>query len=186
MKLFTRFADWLILRALKRQPDFIIGGRDNPYMLRWWITPWSGIARTIPDESKTWWQWLVSRMPGVYLHMIVRSDDDRALHDHPWCNLSILLRGAYIEHTIDAGGINRRCVREQGSVVFRMARKAHRLETTTRTVGKYVQETVPCWSLFMHGFRVRHWGFHCPRGWVHWRKFTASNDPGSIGKGCGT
>jgi hypothetical protein len=181
----------MIERAKPRAPDFVIGGWDNPYMLRWWITPWSGIARTVPDADKTWWQWLISKMPGIYLHYIVRSDDDRALHDHPWCNLSVLLRGRYIEHTIAAGGIHIRTVREAGEIVFRRARCAHRLEITRHTVGSptdpkvYTRVPEPCWSLFMHGFRFRHWGFHCPRGWVHWRKFTAANDPGSIGKGCG-
>lgn len=42
-----------------------------------------------------------------------------------------------------------------------------------------------CWTLFITGPRCRHWGFHCPeRGWVHWKLFTAADDPGDIGKGC--
>jgi hypothetical protein len=176
MRLFERFTDWLIMRALDRRADFVIGGWEQPYMLRWWLTPWSGIARTVPDENKTWWQWTISKLPGVYLHWILRSDDDRALHDHPWANCSILLRGTYVEHTIDAGGVHQRELRSAGSVVLRRATQAHRLE---------VIEGSPCWSLFIHGFRLRHWGFHCPNGWVHWRKFTAAHDPGSIGKGCG-
>ena len=46
-------------------------------------------------------------MFNLYLHEFSRSDDDRALHDHPWLfNLSVLLSGTYVEHTIDAGGIH--------------------------------------------------------------------------------
>jgi hypothetical protein len=50
---------------VKRRPDFIIGGADNPYLLRWWIIP-------------------RNRWCNVYLHKILRDDDPRALHDHPW------------------------------------------------------------------------------------------------------
>jgi hypothetical protein len=32
---------------------------------------------------------------------------------------------------------------------------------------------------------VRDWGFHCPQGWVPWRKFVAADNPGAVGRGCG-
>src|SRR5690242_14714107 len=71
----------------RRPPDVIIGGRDRPYMLRWFVIP-------------------RNRFFNIYLHHFHRSDDDRALHDHPWLNLSIILQGEYVEHTIEAGGVN--------------------------------------------------------------------------------
>jgi hypothetical protein len=40
-----------------------------------------------------------TRFGGVKLHHILRSDDDRDLHDHPWSFLSIVLKGGYWEHT---------------------------------------------------------------------------------------
>lgn len=173
--LFEQFM-WKMLSVIhSREPDFIIGGRENPYMLRWWLTPWSRFYRDIPDEQKTRWQWFVSRLPGIYLHYIIRSDDDRALHDHPWRNASVLLRGSYVEHTIEAGGIHRRFRRVAGDVVFRKPNDAHRLEI----------DSGPAVSLFFCGLRVRHWGFHCPKGWVDWRDFTAIDDRGAVGKGCG-
>lgn len=176
MRILERFTDWLILRTMRRRPDFVIGGWENPYMLRWWLTPWSGKFRNIADEDKTLWQRFVSKLPGVYLHYIVRSDDDRALHDHPWRNISVLLRGSYIEHTIAAGGVHHRTRRNAGDIVMRRARDAHRLEI----------DCGPCWSLFITGARVRHWGFHCQQGWVHWRIFTNQADGGAtIGRGCG-
>lgn len=141
---------------MKRPADFVIGGSDNPYLFRWWLIPRNVVFN-------------------VYLHRIVRSDDDRALHDHPWWNLSIILKGAYIEHTIAAGGINRRAVRSAGAIKFRLGKAAHRLEL----VG------VECWTLFITGPRFRAWGFHRPdAGWVHWKNFTASDDKGAIGRGC--
>ncbi len=161
-----------------RMPDFIIGGLDDAYLLRWYITPWTAWRRDVPDKDRSWWFRLVARLPAIYLHVFLRDDDDRALHDHPWNNVSWVLLGSYIEHTIRAGGIHVRTLRPRGSVKFRFARTAHRVELINRA---------PCMSLFFTGWRWRHWGFHCPdRGWVPWRVFTAVNDGdrGAIGRGC--
>ena len=70
--MFNAFARWVIGKAAKRPPNAIIGGPENPYLLRWWLIP-----------RNRWFN--------VYLHQFKRSDDDRALHDHPWINASIVL-----------------------------------------------------------------------------------------------
>lgn len=148
-----------------RKPDFIVGGEERPYLLRWWLLP---------------------RNPffNVYLHEFRRSDDDRALHDHMYANASLLLDGWYIEHTIDQGGIHRETLRIVGNIVIRLSgKKAHRIEIVE---GDYGQTPRHCTTLFVTGPRYREWGFHCPqRGWVHWKDFTDTRDHGSIGKGCG-
>lgn len=124
---------------------------------------------------RRWWVIPRNRLFNVYLHHFLRSDDDRALHDHPWWNLSILLSGRYVEHTISAGGINVRTERREGETKFRPAAAAHRIELIDG----------PCWTLFVTGPMIRSWGFHCPRGWVHWKEFTKPENPGEIGRGCG-
>jgi hypothetical protein len=141
----------------KRKPDMVIGGNADPYLIRWYVIPRNPIFN-------------------IYLHLFLRSDDDRAHHDHPWANLSILLDGCYTEHTIEAGGVNRRELRKAGDIKFRRSgRMAHRIELTHGS----------CWTLFITGPRYRSWGFHCQeRGWVHWQQFTAADDRGAIGKGC--
>jgi hypothetical protein len=133
---------------MSREPDFIIG--DN-YLRRWWIIP--------RNEGCN-----------VYLHEILHSDDDRALHDHPWDNTSMLLDGSYIEHTPEGS-----FVREAGSIVTRPATALHRLEVPDG--GRAV-------SLFITGPKVREWGFDCPKGWRHWTEFVDSRDSGQIGRGC--
>lgn len=142
---------------IPRKPDFIIGGAENPYIRRWWIIPRNTIFN-------------------MYLHNMLRDDDDRALHDHPWWNVSIILKGGYLEWLSHRGDpVN--CVwRGRGSVVFRKPSCAHRL-----TLG---HGTGPSWSLFITGPRVREWGFHCPKGWVHWRIFTDPTDSARTGRGC--
>jgi hypothetical protein len=145
---------WFEKLAQSRPPDFIIGGKDNPYMLRWWV-----ITR--------------NRFFNIYLHKFLRSDDDRALHDHPWINMSYLLAGTYIEHSILAGGVQRAVRYSVGDVKFRWPRTAHRIEIDQ-----------PAWSLFITGPVVRVWGFHCPKGWRPWTVFVDQRDSGSVGRGC--
>lgn len=166
----SRLAGALIERATRRPPDFIVGGQDRPYLLRWWLIPRNPVFN-------------------VYLHHFLRDDDDRALHDHPWAWCSILLRGGYIEHTIAAGGVHQRRLREAPSIKLSGPSRAHRIELLPWWGGEpgvpASDEKAPCWTLFVTGPRVREWGFHCPeRGWVRWQDFVAPDDRGAVGPGC--
>ena len=152
---FARFAEYMIARAGRRPPDELIGPAAAVYIRRWFVIP-------------------PNRLLNIYLHEIQRSDSDRALHDHPWANLSIPLRGRYVEHTIRAGGVHRRRLVAAGGFRLRLPRTAHRLELVDGLA----------WSLFITGPKVRAWGFHCPDGWVHWRVFNTPRPGGTI-KGCG-
>ena len=119
-----------------RKPDLVIGTAEDPYLKRWWVIPRNPVFN-------------------IYLHQILRPDDD-VLHDHPWWNLSILLRGGYVE-TTPRGAFTRR----PGSVVFRFAKALHSLAPLGGG----------CWSLFITGPRFRTWGFACPKGWVPYYQF---------------
>lgn len=136
-------------KVMERPHDFTIG---NDYIRRWYIVP--------RNEHFN-----------IYLHHILHSDDDRALHDHPWPNTSWLISGCYVEHTPD--GMH---MRKAGDVVMRPATALHRLELPT---GKQAV------SLFITGPKAREWGFDCPQGWKHWADFTDPSNPGRTGPGCG-
>lgn len=139
-----------------RPPDVVIG---EDYLRRWWVLPRNDFAN-------------------VYLHEFRVSDDDRALHDHPWPSTSVLLEGSYIEHMPDGA-----MLRMAGEVVSRPADALHRIELLPdldRATG-----CDPAISLFITGPKVREWGFDCLQGWVHWRDFTSSDDPSKVGAGCG-
>lgn len=146
-----RLVDRIIL---ERAPDVVIGGEADPYLRRWFVIP-----------RNRWFN--------IYLHQFLRSDDDRALHDHPWINCSLLLEGEYTEHTIAAGGVHEKTTRVLGDVVLRTAKHAHRIELHAGA----------CLTLFLTGPNVRMWGFHCPNGWVPWRKFTSASGR-EVGRGC--
>jgi hypothetical protein len=77
MRIPKSWAEWIAAKLearVLRQYEHLVG-----YMLRWWVV--GG-----PDS------WLRVRM-----HAILRSDRDRALHDHPATSVSLILRGGYWE-----------------------------------------------------------------------------------------
>lgn len=150
-RLMRRVAD-------RRPPDFIIGGAEDPYLRRWWVIPRNGVFN-------------------IYLHHFLRSDDDRALHDHPWWNVSLLLDGIYLEHTLR--GV---FVRVPGGFYFRRGGTAHRVALIDDDM--VPARPMPVWTLFITGPRYRQWGFLCPQGWRHWKEFTAGKNGERVGKGC--
>lgn len=152
---------WRTWQVSHQPAHFVIGKPGSAYMNRWYVIP-------------------RNRLFNIYLHQILRSDDDRALHDHPWLNLSIVLRGGYRE-VMPYGSANDPALftikwRGRGSMVLRRPTASHRLE---------VDDGRPCWSLFITGPKVREWGFWCPQGWKVWTSFVDVNNTGAVGPGCG-
>ncbi len=139
-----RWAEGIIA---SRPRDFEIG---TNYLRRWWVVPRNYYAN-------------------VYLHEIVGNDDDRAMHDHPWENTSVIIKGGFIEHQPE--GIFERHV---GDTVHRQAVQLHRLELLPG-----VERTL---SLFFTGPKVREWGFQTADGWVHYRDFVEIHGERSYAK----
>lgn len=138
-----------------RRPDFIIRKPTNdfPYLLRWWIIP----------RNKYF---------NIYLHCFLDSDFDHILHDHPWNNISLILKGEYREEF--EGQVFK--IRKKGDWTFRKATVPHRI---------HIDDHNTCWSLFMTGRIIREWGFHCPNGWRPWKLFVRNRDDVTINNGCG-
>ena len=124
----------------------------------------------------------------VKLHHILRSDDDRDLHDHPWSFLSIILWGGYWEHTpfrlpggilpLDirlrlnkdsAGRFNLRTWYGVGRVLWRPVPSTHRLELPPGRTA---------WTLVFTGPKRREWGFHTICGFIPWMKYTQAKEEG--------
>jgi hypothetical protein len=120
------------------QPSEIIGPVTDPYMLRWHIIR-------------------IGKLPRLYLHWFHRSDEDRALHDHPWSwFISFLIKGSYREIRRDGPHIRR-----APSIAFRRGVDHHRIE---------LLDNKP-WTLFLTGRVVRKWGFWCDEHFVLAREF---------------
>lgn len=187
-RVFKRVPDWLLRKLLRdhqrvtegRQPDVRIPTDPNvqPYMLRWWK-----IRR--------------NAFFNCYYHIVRRSDEDAALHDHPWWNFSIVLAGSYYEHVISEGGVNVKTKYEAGAVRFRRSGTfAHRLELETELGGWLGTKTVPggrreavygvvekpVHTIFITGPVLRRWGFHHPTQWVDaydWDEFCEAHGIGA-------
>jgi hypothetical protein len=161
-----------------RTPDLIIGTRERPQTFRWNLFKWRVAEPSIGPAP-----WHVPRdgCLQLALHKWVRSDDDRALHDHSSWNVSLLLWGTYLEVFED------RIVRRRPLVpYFRRAGTPHRVLLIADPSGR----THPVWTLWLRGPPWRDWGFHCPKGWRHWRDYistrdySASGSVSDVGKGC--
>jgi hypothetical protein len=111
----------------------------------------------------------------IALHRWVRSDSDRALHDHSAGNISILLTGCYHEVFSHGWEPRRAKLRVPFVPYYRKADTPHRVELTSG----------PIWTLWVRFKPWRDWGFWCPKGWKHWRDYTDSRDQGLVGRGCG-
>lgn len=131
---YPTFREWWRC-LLSGRPHQVIGGEQgDPYMLRWYVFP------KVP-----WFR--------VYVHKFLRSDEDRALHDHPWAFVSLILRGRYVEHTADGATL-----RLPFTVAYRAARTRHRVQLYRNEV---TGREDPCWTLIVTGPKVREWGFWC-------------------------
>jgi hypothetical protein len=93
------------------------------------------------------------------------SSDDACLHDHPWRYVALILKGGYWEVTervVDNQIIRDKLWYPVGSVLFRCAEHAHRIE---------IDPANPPTTLVLHGWKTKHWGFFTPKGWVGWREY---------------
>lgn len=137
--------------------------------------------RHLPNYMNRYWLIPYSRFPlAARVHQILRSDDDRAFHDHPWAYVTIILKGGYTEvrPIFDESGLfigESREWRGAGSILYRPAKSWHRLE---------IAEGVDTWTLFITGRKVQQWGFlETPKHKIEWREFlndwTTKGTPGT-------
>lgn len=128
-----------------------------------------------PSAAPTYYRWQLFKVFGfqLCLHKWLRSDDDRALHDHSGDSISFILNGGYLEVGQEFGTwlssepamhkIMR--FRKPWTFIFRKAETPHRVVLGSQ---------VPVWSLWFRWPPRREWGFHCPRGWRHWKDYLDS------------
>ncbi len=167
----------MISRILNRlfEKKVVVNCAREPYLHRWYL------LRTEPV--------------GI-LHKFVRSDEDRALHDHPWSFIVIPLWGGYVEHTdvpFDSTRIDHWSQHLNVPEEFlyldlhsylpemlpdRLDKKRRVWPLiSTRYRGTDYRHRVelindrPSWSLFIRFRKVREWGFWEKAGFVQWNKW---------------
>lgn len=168
------------------KPNLVIKTRDNGiYLERWWLIP-------------------RNRYFNIYLHRISDSDDDRALHDHPWYNVSIILKGHYDELTLSdnakkmfyhlraIGKLREKTLpdfvkpQEVNAYGLKVVKKRRNfLSVVFRrpwTPHRLIvdKSKAPVWTLFITGPVIRTWGFHMRDGWIKHSLAVYENDPGKL------
>lgn len=177
----ARLAEWLY-RKLWRQATWKPYFPLEDYVNRYWVVPFKWLVPLEGPYRKD----LVSMASRGYrvaqksshwvharLHVYQRGDRERHLHDHPWWNITVVLRGGFWE----ALPVSRTAVfdwrdsnskeavrfvwRAPGSIIVRRATARHAIESVAEG----------CTTLFIYGKWTRDWGFHTPAGWVFWRTY---------------
>lgn len=148
----------MIRRLLERLPHDEISSLEDPhrmpYMRRYYI--------------------LRSRWLNVRVHEILRDDEGRALHNHPWDFLSVGLVGSYLEERPTREWLNfpvglpktKPRVKVAPWFIVRPASTLHRLDLLSPVV----------WTLVVTGPKRREWGFQTESGWIHWRDYADAMD----------
>lgn len=170
-KLLARpaIATWLINRA-QRTPYFHIMSADGQemYMGRWWL--FNPYDRDTYNPGYWWCPW------SVRIHHIMRADNDRDLHDHPWNARTIILRGSYTEQRlIDPGDpvLDQLSLPPSAQATEYIDRKPGC--TATLRFGEYHRiDSVSdggVYTLFISGPKQGTWGFLVNGVKVPWRKY---------------
>jgi hypothetical protein len=178
-----------------RKPDLIIGPRHDPQTVRWHIFVWRG------------WQ--------LSLHKWLRSDSDRAPHDHKADNLSIILNAGYWEtirtrewweypERIGGGPYDPKAFelagwkhygdgefyRDVDRTYFRWPLVPYFRKAETPHRVTLPSDGKPVYTLWLRWPARRRWGYWCPKGWVDADDYNSTADYyaagiSEVGNGCG-
>lgn len=165
----------LVMRVLDRvfEKKVIVNCDKDPYLHRWYV--------------------LRTQRVGLFVHKFVRSDEDRALHDHPWSFIVIPLWGGYIEHSDRKFNLElvsdceylpddflhcpvgtpyterieiKRRIWPLISTRYRNTEYRHRVELINAR---------PSWSIFFRFTKIREWGFWPKSGFIQWNRWWQEN-----------
>lgn len=127
----------------------------------------------------------------VRLHKILKSDDDRALHDHPWAFTSIILSNGYIEvlgqwkswDEMKYGmlSLDSRLTVTQDSegrwIAYRWVGQGEINSADATTWHRLILlNSKPTWSLFISGKREHGWGFLLDGRKIGWKQYSTPEE----------
>ncbi|NMY81208.1 hypothetical protein HBO01_21220 [Pseudomonas rhodesiae] len=172
-------AAWLIARA-QRTPYLHIMSADGAetYMGRWWL--FNPYSRDTHKPALWWCPW------SFRIHHIMRPDEGRDLHDHPWNARTIILRGWYTEQRLlkaDDPAVHQLLVkaadlRQSFDAAFQATEYIDRRpgDTARLNHGEYhrIDLISPggVYTLFITSKWRGDWGFLVNGAKVPWRKYT--------------
>lgn len=149
-------ANYLIRRSWAT-PYFHLPG----YMDRWWL-----FNSYSPDVEKSgearYARKMPSWVPSIRIHHILRADDARHLHDHPWNARTIILKGWYVERRLNADGSITEGVRSKGNTAQILYGQYHSIDEVSEG-GVY--------TMFFTWKYCGGWGFLVDGKKVPWREY---------------
>lgn len=125
------------------------------------------------------WRILATPWFNIYIHNILRSDEDADPHDHPWSFLSIILWGGYMEAWLGAyedwryheGQALRNSRRSPGTMVYHHAKDFHKITLLKDSA----------WTLvFTFGKRRPSWGYQTRHGWIDHKAYRQLKNEGKL------
>lgn len=154
--------DSIIERARRTPYWHLYHGDGSLYMGRYWLRPYNERRDRVAAR----------------VHHIATADVDRALHDHPWDFLSIVLRGGYTELRPIS---TEPCFDGQEEETYTSVRLAGSIAVRRATDRHRIAAVLPdTWTLFITGPKRHWWGFYTPSGKVHWKDFTSVHNSAPI------
>jgi len=144
-----------------RRPNEVIERHGSAYIERWMLARKATVptfvgrgyvTRNVDDPTP-----IPSFMENLYLHRYCRGDAED-LHCHPWPNVTLVVRGWFVEHT-PAGQFTRM----PGDLVFRAAEERHAI----------IDVRPDTLTLFATGIKEREWGFWPNGEFIHHREYSA-------------
>lgn len=154
--LLVRHRDRIIAQAMKR-PYFHLDG----YMMRYWLV------------EPRWW------LPfSIRLHHILREDNERDYHDHPFDFCSLILQGWYFEklpsitlqREMEANSLNVHCYKGEHSMDAWYEGEVNRHRAKDyHTIARVSNGGV--WTLFVMSRKRQKWGFFVRDHKEHWRVY---------------
>ena len=126
-----------------------------------------------------------TRWGGVYLHHIVRSDDDKFPHDHPWDFTTLILSGGYRDEQWqfdDSLGLTPAGIQycRPFKIYRRKAEHIHRVrlwEVKTVPATNAAIAVRGAWTLVLRGPIRREWNFVTQERKVPWREYLKYDGP---------
>lgn len=125
------------------------------------------------------WRLLSTPWFNIFIHNILRSDEEAHPHDHPWSFLSFVLWGGYTEAWLPFNGDRafrdglalHKSVRKPGGIVYHNAKDFHKL-----TLLKESAWTV----MFTIGKRRPSWGYQTEQGWIDHKDYRELKHEGKL------
>lgn len=153
--------------VLTRPPNQTIKRHGQDYMKRYMIGRKMMVPIVdIPGMPIGWAGGLPSEIENIYIHEFVRSDEDDP-HNHPWPNVTVLLRGEYYEDVYNTDGTvtEKTLLRTAGDVVYRDSSAVHAI----------IETSPDCLTLFITGRKETDWGFWKDGLFIPWESYHANS-----------